>query len=35
MIESPVLTRLRARFEGLDAYDVEPQSLPDVLANAR
>jgi len=31
MIESPLLTRVRARFEGLDVYDVEPQALPDVL----
>ena len=31
MIEAPVLTRLNARFEGLDAYDVTPQQLPDVL----
>ncbi len=31
MIDSPVLTQLRARFEGIDAYDVEPQALPDVL----
>jgi Ca-activated chloride channel homolog len=35
MIEAPVLTQLRARFEGLDVYDVEPKSLssglPDVL----
>lgn len=35
MIEAPVLTQLRARFEGLDVYDVEPTSLtsglPDVL----
>ncbi|MFC5608556.1 VIT and vWA domain-containing protein [Variovorax soli] len=31
MIESPVLTQVRARFEGLDVYDVEPRSLPDVL----
>lgn len=31
MIESPVLTQVRARFEGLDVYDVEPQALPDVL----
>ena len=31
MIDSPVLTRLQARFEGIDAYDVEPQVLPDVL----
>jgi Ca-activated chloride channel family protein len=26
-----VLTRLTARFEGIDAYDVMPQQLPDVL----
>ncbi|WP_084651324.1 VIT and vWA domain-containing protein [Ottowia thiooxydans] len=32
MIESPVLTSVKARFEGLDVYDVEPQVLPDVLA---
>lgn len=31
MIESPVLTQVKARFEGLDVYDVEPQPLPDVL----
>jgi Ca-activated chloride channel family protein len=33
MIEAPVLTSLRARFEGLEVYDVEPQlgALPDVL----
>ncbi|UCH16385.1 MAG: trypsin, partial [Burkholderiales bacterium] len=31
MIEAPVLTRLTARFEGLDVYDVIPQQLPDVL----
>jgi Ca-activated chloride channel family protein len=34
MIDSPVLTSLRARFEGLDVYDIEPASLgslPDVL----
>ena len=34
MIDAPVLTSLRARFEGLEVYDVEPaslQSLPDVL----
>ena len=31
-IESPVLTSVKARFEGLDVYDVEPQNLPDVLA---
>lgn len=31
MIDSPVLTRVKARFEGLDVYDVEPAQLPDVL----
>ena len=31
MIDSPVLTSVRARFEGLDVYDVEPANLPDVL----
>jgi len=34
MIEAPVLTGLRARFEGLEVYDVEPaalDALPDVL----
>ncbi len=31
MIESPVLTSVKASFEGLDVYDVEPTQLPDVL----
>ena len=31
MIESPVLTQVKASFEGLDAYDVLPAQLPDVL----
>ncbi len=31
MVESPVLTQVKARFEGLDVYDVEPAVLPDVL----
>ena len=31
MIESPVLTQVKARFEGLDTYDVMPAQLPDVL----
>ncbi|MGJ7581900.1 VIT and vWA domain-containing protein [Variovorax sp. RHLX14] len=31
MVESPVLTGVKARFEGLDVYDVEPAALPDVL----
>ncbi len=30
-IESPVLTSVKAKFEGLDVYDVEPTALPDVL----
>jgi len=32
VIESPVLTSVQARFEGLEVYDVEPPVLPDVLA---
>ena len=32
MVESPVLTHIRARFEELDVYDVLPQSVPDVFA---
>ncbi|RYF65870.1 MAG: VWA domain-containing protein, partial [Comamonadaceae bacterium] len=31
MVESPVLTNVRATFGGLDVYDVEPTALPDVL----
>ncbi len=31
MVESPVLTQVRATVEGLDVYDVEPAHLPDVL----
>ncbi len=32
MIEAPVLTKVRANFDGLDVYDVEPGTqLPDVL----
>ena len=31
MVESPVLTNVKATFEGLDVYDVEPPALPDVL----
>ncbi|MDM0028170.1 VIT and vWA domain-containing protein [Variovorax saccharolyticus] len=31
LIESPVLTQVKARFDGLDVYDVEPSVLPDVL----
>ncbi len=31
MIDAPVLTQVKARFEGLDVYDVQPAQLPDVL----
>ncbi|HEY2925435.1 VIT and vWA domain-containing protein [Piscinibacter sp.] len=31
MIDSPVLTQVKAHFEGLDVYDVEPAQLPDLL----
>ncbi len=31
-IESPVLTHVKLTVEGLDAYDVEPHSVPDVFA---
>lgn len=32
MISAPVLTHIRAHFEGLDAYDIESPSIPDVFA---
>jgi Ca-activated chloride channel homolog len=32
MIASPVLTQVKARFDGLDVYDVQPLVLPDVLS---
>jgi len=32
MIQSPVLTRGKVEFQGFDTYDVEPPSIPDVLA---
>ncbi len=32
MIQSPVLTQVKVRFSGFGAYDVEPLSIPDVLA---
>ncbi|HSW26789.1 MAG TPA: VWA domain-containing protein, partial [Burkholderiaceae bacterium] len=32
MIDTPVLTQLKARFTGLEVYDVEPAALPDVMA---
>ena len=31
-VQSPVLTDIRVRFEGMEAYDVEPLSLPDLFA---
>jgi Ca-activated chloride channel homolog len=31
MIQSPVLTQVKVSFNGLNAYDVEPVSIPDVL----
>ncbi len=31
-IESPVLTNIEASFEGVDVYDVEPLTIPDVFA---
>jgi Ca-activated chloride channel family protein len=31
-IQSPVLTQVKAEFKGLSVYDVEPLSIPDVLA---
>jgi Ca-activated chloride channel homolog len=31
MIESPVLTNITARFDGLDVYDVETRHLPDLM----
>jgi Ca-activated chloride channel family protein len=31
MVEAPVLTHVKVRFDGLQAYDVEPAHLPDVL----
>jgi Ca-activated chloride channel family protein len=31
-IASPVLTGIKVRYEGFDAYDVEPKAIPDVFA---
>jgi len=31
-IQSPVLTGIEVRFEGFEAYDVEPSSVPDMFA---
>jgi Ca-activated chloride channel family protein len=32
LIQSPVLTQVKVDFGGFDVYDVEPMSIPDVLA---
>ncbi len=32
LIQSPVLTKVKVTFNGFNAYDVEPISIPDVLA---
>jgi Ca-activated chloride channel family protein len=32
MVQSPVLTEVKVGFQGFDVYDVEPVSIPDVLA---
>lgn len=31
-VQSPLLTGVRVRFDGFDAYDVEPATIPDVMA---
>ncbi len=31
-IESPVLTNIETRFDGMEIYDVEPRSTPDIFA---
>jgi len=32
MIEQPLLTRIKVRFDGFDAYDVDPPQVPDLFA---
>ena len=32
MIEQPVLTRVRVKFDGFDAYEVDPPQVPDLFA---
>ena len=32
-IQSPVLTNIRTKFEGIQVYDIEPTSIPDVFAS--
>ena len=31
-VASPLLTKIHAKFEGFDAYDLEPKEIPDVFA---
>jgi Ca-activated chloride channel family protein len=31
-VQSPLLTNIRVATKGFDAYDVEPQGLPDLFA---
>jgi len=33
LIQTPVLTNLKAEFSGIDVYDIEPMSLPDIFKN--
>jgi len=33
LVENPVLTDIEIDFDGFDVYDVEPQSIPDVLSD--
>lgn len=33
LIQSPVLTNVKVDFKGFDVYDLEPRSIPDVLAD--
>jgi Ca-activated chloride channel family protein len=33
LLATPVLTDIALKFDGFDAYDVEPSSIPDVFAN--
>ena len=32
-VQSPVLTNIHTKFEGLQVYDIEPKSIPDVFAS--
>jgi Ca-activated chloride channel family protein len=32
-VKAPLLTDIKVRFDGFDAYDVEPESVPDLFAN--